>query len=480
VSPALGSYPVPEDYAALLPAFLVAVVPLLLLFVDLFFRGQGALRRSVAVAIAIAGLVAAGVILAEQYPHDYAAFGGAFVQGGFSIVFSEIVIIATIATLMLSIGVGRDDQVAGTTSLLLWSASGAMLMAGAANLMAVFLGLELLSLALYCLCAMSPRRTARESALKYLILSSMASGFLLYGSALMFGATGSVAFVALANAATTPLLALGAGLFLVGVAFKLSLVPFHAWTPDVYEGAPLPVTAFMSIVTKAGTLAVLARFGYAALPAGHATAILAPLWVLAALSMLVGNLAALSQTDMKRLLAYSGIAQVGYIVTAFAGQTAQGLRYAILYLAGYLFMNLGAFAVVALMARDGDAVVGLPRFAGLAYRRPWLAAAMTFFLIGLAGLPPTIGFTGKILILSTAVSAGYAWLAGILIAGTAISAYVYFKIVRVMFAQVDPAHVRDERSRNALPWVAVAVCAVATFALGIVPLTPSNVLPLVK
>ncbi|HEY6234062.1 MAG TPA: NADH-quinone oxidoreductase subunit N [Candidatus Elarobacter sp.] len=480
MSSALGSYPVTADYVALLPAFLVAVVPLLLLFVDLFFRGQGAMRRGVAAGIAIAGLVAAGVILAEQYPHDYAAFGGAFVQGGFSIVFSEIVIVATVATLLLSVGVGRDDQVAGTTSLLLWSASGALLMAGAANLMAVFLGLELLSLALYCLCAMSPRRTARESALKYLILSSMASGFLLYGSALMFGATGSVAFAALATATVTPLLALGAGLFLVGIAFKLSLVPFHAWTPDVYEGAPLPVTAFMSIVTKAGTLAVLARFAYAALPSDHASAILAPLWVLAALSMLVGNLAALAQTDMKRLLAYSGIAQVGYIVTAFAGQTTLGLRYAILYLAGYLFMNMGAFAVIALMARDGDAVVGLPRFAGLAHHRPWLAAAMTFFLIGLAGLPPTIGFTGKILILSTTVSAGYAWLAGILIAGTAISAYVYFKIVRTMFAQTGPAHVRDERSRNALPWVAVAVCAVATFALGLVPLTPSNVLPLVK
>jgi NADH-quinone oxidoreductase subunit N len=151
-----------------------------------------------------------------------------------------------------------------------------------------------------------------------------------------------------------------------------------------------------------------------------------------------------------------------------------------LYLAGYTFMNLGAFAVVALMARDGDAVVGLPRFAGLAYRRPWLAAAMTVFLIGLAGLPPTIGFTGKFLILAATVGAGYAWLAGVLILGTAISAYVYFKVVRIMFAHADPLHVRDERSANPLPWVAVTVCAVATVVLGLVPLTPSNVLPLVK
>ena len=181
---------------------------------------------------------------------------------------------------------------------------------------------------------------------------------------------------------------------------------------------------------------------------------------------------------MKRLLAYSGIAQVGYILTAFAGQTTLGLRYAIFYLAAYTFMNLGAFAVVALMTRDADGAVGVGDFAGLAYRRPWLAAAMTFFLLGLAGLPPTAGFTGKILILASSVGAGYWWLSVLLIAGTAISVYVYFKIVRVMFVRVDVAHVRDERSANPLPWITVAVCAAAVFVLGLFPLTPSNVLPL--
>jgi NADH-quinone oxidoreductase subunit N len=469
------------DYAALLPAFVTACTPLVVLFVDLFFRRGGLVRRGVAVGIALAGLIATGILLAQQYPApSYVAFGGMFVQSGFEIVFGEIIVIATIATLLLSLGIGRDDQVAGTTALVLWSASGALLMAGANNLMLVFLGLELLSLALYCLCAMSARTSARESALKYLILSSMASGFLLYGSALLFGATGSVGFDAIVRAAGSPLLVLGGGLFLIGLAFKLSLVPFHVWTPDVYEGAPLPVTAFMSVVTKAGALAVFARFAYAALPADRANAILVPFWILAALSMLIGNLAALAQTDMKRLLAYSGIAQVGYIVTAFAGQSVLGLRYAIFYLAAYTFMNLGAFAVVALLSKEGDAVVGLDRFAGLAYRRPWLAAAMTFFLLALAGLPPTAGFTGKILILASSSAAGYAWLAGVLILGTAISIYVYIKIVRAMFAHVDLKHVRDERSPNALPWVAVAVCAVATFGLGLYPLAPSNILPLIK
>jgi NADH-quinone oxidoreductase subunit N len=330
------------------------------------------------------------------------------------------------------------------------------------------------------LCALSTRPAARESALKYLILSSMASGVLLYGMALLFGASGSVALGAIAGAHPTFLLELGAGLFLVGIAFKLGLVPFHVWMPDVFEGAPLAVTAFMSVVTKAGALAVLCRFAYGSLPPDVTNAILVPVWAIAALSILIGNLGALAQTDMKRLLAYSGIAQVGYIVVAFAGRTDLGVRYAIFYLAAYTFMNLGAFAVVALLSRDADAVVGVNRFAGLAYRRPWLAAAMTFFVLGLAGLPPTAGFTGKLLILASSVSAGYAWLAGVLILGTAISIYVYFKIVRAMFVRVDAAHVTDERPATVLPWVTVAICAAAVFALGLVPLAPSNVIPLVR
>jgi NADH-quinone oxidoreductase subunit N len=478
LSPTSVNFPTSADFGAILPAAIVALCALVALFFDLLV--PAATRRVLAVLVAAIGLIAAGFVLAQQYGHDVSAFDGAFVQGGFSVVFSEIIVIATLATLAFGLGVGRDDQVAGSTALILWSASGAMLMTGASNLMTIFLGLELLSLGLYCLCAMSPRPTARESALKYLLLSSLASGVLLYGMALLFGASGSVALSAIAGAHVTFMLMLGAGLFLIGLAFKLSLVPFHVWTPDVYEGAPLAVTAFMSVVTKAGALAVLCRFAYGALPHDVANAILVPVWVVAALSILIGNLAALAQTDMKRLLAYSGIAQVGYIVVAFAGQTDLGVRYAIFYLAAYTFMNLGAFAVVALLSRDADAVVGVNRFAGLAYRRPWLAAAMTFFVLGLAGLPPTAGFTGKLLILASSVSAGYAWLAGVLILGTAISIYVYFKIVRAMFVRIDAAHVPDERPATFLPWVTVAICAVMVFALGVVPLAPSNVLPIIR
>ena len=378
--------------------------------------------------------------------------------------------------------IGEEENVASSLALMLWSASGAMLMAGAGNLMTIFLGLELLSLGLYCLCGMSKRPAARESALKYLILSSTASGFMLYGMALFFGATGSVSLAALANPAiaTNPLFLIGTALFLVGIAFKLSLVPFHAWVPDVFQGAPLPITAFMSMATKAGTLAVFARFAYAVSGGPHSAALLFPIAVVAAISMLFGNFAALAQTDMKRLLAYSGIAQVGYIVTAMIGTTAQGLRYAIFYLAAYLFMNIGAFAVVALLSTQKEEGSNIEAFHGLGRRRPILAAAMTFFLLALAGFPPTAGFIGKILILSSAVSAGYAWLAGILILGTAVSLYVYFKIVRMMYERHESKHVIGVTSNAPLAWVSVGVCAIATIVLTFYPVAPSNILPLVK
>ena len=272
---------------------------------------------------------------------------------------------------------------------------------------------------------------------------------------------------------------MGGGMFLIGLAFKLSLVPFHSWAPDVYEGAPLPVTAFMSVATKAAVLAVFARFIYAALPSGVAEKLLLPLWIVAGISMIVGNAGMLAQHDLKRLLAYSGIAQVGYILTAMAGSTPLGLRYAVFYLAAYTFMNLGAFAVAAAISNDGEQGSRLASYEGLAHRRPLLAAAMTVFLLALAGLPPTAGFLGKILILSSSVGAGYVWMAGLLIAGTAISLYAYAKIVFAMYAR--PRHEpHDPKPFVPLAWASVGVCAVAIVVMTFYPLTPSNILPLVK
>jgi NADH-quinone oxidoreductase subunit N len=468
------------DWSALEPAGIVAVSALVVLLADLVARSHA--KRYVSIVLGAAGIVFAAVMCARQYGQSYDAFGGAFVLGGFTVVFEEIVLLAAVGALVLYGTVGREARVGGATALLLWSATGAMLMAGAGNLMVIFLGLELLSLALYCLCGLSDRRSGRESALKYLILSSTASAFMLYGMALLFGATGSVALAAL----TDPALAinamwwLGSCLFLIGIAFKLSLVPFHAWSPDVYEGAPLPVTAFMSVATKAATLAVLARFIYAALPNGAANRLLLPIWIVAGISMIVGNVGMIAQTDLKRLLAYSGIAQIGYMVAALAGGTPLGLRYAIYYLAAYAFMNLGAFAVAGALSGENEEGSHLAGYRGLGRRRPWLAAAMTLFMLALAGLPPTAGFLGKVLILASSVSAGYWWLSALLIVGTAVSLYAYAGVIWAMYSPGEDAPQTGQAVIAPLAWSSAAVCAIALLAMTLYPLTPSNILPLVK
>ena len=466
------------DWSTVIPLFIVGVAALVVLLGDLVSKRS--LPHWMAIAVGIAGLVAAGVYAGTEYGTTHAAFDGGFILSGFAVVFEEVIVVAAILSLLFFGSIGREDRVPGAVALMLWATSGAMLMAGAANLMTIFLGLELLSLALYCLCGLAERPTSRESALKYLILSSTASGLLLFGMALLFGASGDVTLASLTapGVAASPFYWVGGGLFLVGIAFKLSLMPFHLWSPDVYEGAPLPVTAFMSVVTKAGTLAVFARFAYAALPSGTHFALLIPFYAIAGASMVAGNLGMLAQTEMKRLLAYSGIAQAGYIVAALAGGTALGMRYAIYYLVAYLFMNLGAFAVVAAISGDDERASQLQNFHGLGFRRPWLAAAMSFFLLALAGFPPTAGFLGKILILSVNVSSGYVWLAGLLIAGTAISLYAYFKIIRSMYDRHGQAHAPATRNPAAL--AAVAICALLIAVMIFYPYTPSNVLPIVR
>ncbi len=467
------------DWSAVLPVSVVAVAALAVLLGDLFAGRHE--QRYVSIGIGLLGTLAAGILAARQYGHNYDAFFGGFMAGGFTTIFQEIVLIATAGSLILFGAIGPSQRVAGMVAIMLWSACGAMLMAGAANLIMIFLGLELLSLGLYALCGAVDRKTARESALKYLILSSTATGFLLFGFALLFGATGSVRLADFFDPAlaSNPLFWIGSGMFLIGLVFKLSLVPFHTWTPDVFEGAPLPVTAFMSVATKAATLAVFARFIYAALPAGSAGALLLPIWIVAGISMIAGNVGMLAQHDLKRLLGYSSVAQIGYILVALAGGTPQGLRYALYYLVAYAFMNLGAFAVAAAISGDAEEGADIANYRGLGRRRPWLAAAMTVFLFALAGLPPTAGFLGKILILSSSVTSGYTWLAALLIVGTAISLYAYAKVIRAMYGR-EEGEVHDVHPFVPLAWASAALCAFLVIAMAFYPLTPSNVLPLVR
>jgi NADH-quinone oxidoreductase subunit N len=320
-----------------------------------------------------------------------------------------------------------------------------VVMAASNDLITVFLGLELMSLALYVM--VGSRRgqlESNEAALKYFLLGAFASGFLLYGIALIYGATGStnlrgiVAFMSDSPLGRSPLFVTGALLLIVGFGFKVAAVPFHMWTPDAYEGAPTSVTAFMSAGAKAAGFAALLRV------AGTALAVSDIDWRpllsgLAILSMTVGNVTALLQTNVKRMLAYSSIAHAGYVLVALAAGGSQGTAAALFYLAVYSFMNLGAFGILALLGRGQDERVLVSDLAGLGFRQPLLGIAMTVFMISLGGIPPTAGFMGKIYVFGAALDAGLVPLVIIGVLNSVISVFYYLRITVAMYMSEEPA-----------------------------------------
>jgi NADH-quinone oxidoreductase subunit N len=330
-------------------------------------------------------------------------------------------------------------------AMLLTSIGGMSLLASAQNTVALFVGLELLSIPLYVLCATELRREhSLESGLKYLIVGSVGSATLLYGLALIYGATGSTDFGAIAQAlssgslATDPLTLTGIALCVAGLCFKSSVAPFHQWTPDVYEGAPTPVTAFMAVTTKVAALGVFLRFFDVALintqsSWGPALA------VLATITILVGNMGALSQSSLKRMLAYSSVAQAGYMLAGVVVATQLGVAATVFYLAVYLFMNMGAFAVIVAREREtglGDSVSALT---GLGRDRPWLAWPMTISMLALAGIPATAGFVGKFYLIDAAVAGGYTWLGVAIVIGSMISLGYYLPVVAAMWMREAPS-----------------------------------------
>ncbi|MGE5589125.1 MAG: NADH-quinone oxidoreductase subunit N [Bacillota bacterium] len=395
------------------------------------------------------------------------AYAGAFVADRFSLVMNAILLGTALFTVLLST-VRSEEDMSGYLALILWAAMGMMVLAGSGNLMTVFLGLEIFSLALYVNVAFKPRNSAsKEAAFKYLILGSVASGMLLFGSALTYGATGSLSFRGIADAVAASgidglglYMKAGLGLALTGFAFKLALVPFHVWSPDAYEGAPTPVTAFMSVGTKAAAFAGLVRFlagalPPAALPAAVQGKYLLPLWVLAAASMLLGSMAALKQQSLKRLLAYSGMAHAGYLFLALPALTAEGVGAATFYLASYLFFNMGAFAAIEYLGRSGRDGSDLDSWSGVFYSRPGLAMIFSLFLFALTGMPPTSGFTGKLMLALAAVHGGGWFLLTILIISTGISAYAYLRVIGTM-AKKGVAEAPATRDASPAAEVAVA------------------------
>jgi NADH-quinone oxidoreductase subunit N len=355
--------------------------------------------------------------------------------------------------------------------LVLFATAGMTLIVAAADLIVMFLALEILSLSLYVLTGITGRRGSNEAAMKYFLLGAFSSAFFLYGVAMAYGATQSTKLAEIATAlagrtGSMALALLAMAFLIVGFAFKVSAVPFHMWTPDVYQGAPNPVTAFMAAATKVAAFFALMRVLDVALQplSWDWTPVV---WVLAALSIVVGSVLAIAQTDVKRMLAYSSIAHAGFILTGLSAPGAAGIRAAAFYLIAYATMTLGAFGVVMLVAAKGEASTSLGSYQGLYKRSPALAALMSIFLLSLAGIPPTAGFVAKVSVFSAATGAGHWELALVGVIASVAAAFFYLRVIVFMFMREPQGE--SQHDESVLPRLVVALPAALTLVLGVFP-----------
>jgi NADH-quinone oxidoreductase subunit N len=443
----------PNDLLTILPLIVLVTWACLLLLVILFIRKERAWLTPLLAAI---GLVLTLGVSLTQIGRTSTAFGGMVVVDGFASFLFVVVLCTGLAGVAVAfdylkrMGIDRGEYYV----LLLFSISGMMLMAMASDLIIVFLALELLSIPLYVLAGFAqPRIESEESSLKYFLLGAFSTGFLVYGIALIFGATGNTGLAEIiksvnSGSANVVLLAVGAGLVLVGLGFKVAAVPFQMWTPDVYQGAPSAVTAFMAVGAKAGGFAALLRVFVLAFPSLSLN-LVPVLWVVAALTMIVGNVVAIAQTNIKRLLAYSSIAQAGYILMALVPYAngkvaASSVASALFYLVAYAFTSFTAWAVVISLEKTENRGLELSDYAGLAHKHPALAAAMAVSMLSFTGVPPTLGFVGKFYIFSNVIAAGYIGLALIGVLTSLISAYYYLRVVVYMYMRDGEPEVRRE------------------------------------
>ncbi len=459
-----------------LPEVILAAFGTLVMVLDplLGTRRQGWLGVA-----ALIGTYCGGVAAVMSYADAGAAFGGMIAVDGFATFFRLLVCAIGFLTVLGSRNyLEREGLPQGEFyALILFSVMGQALMAASSDLILIFLGLEISSISTYILAGfLRDDSKSSESALKYFFLGSFATAFLLYGVALMYGATGSTKLAAIRHAleakdANFTLATVAAALLFVGLGFKVSAAPFQIWTPDVYQGAPSPVTGFLSTAPKAAAFAVFLRIYFTALPqgpAGPGSIWGSLLWISALLSMTIGNFAALVQTNIKRLLAYSSIAHAGYVLVAFASGTAIGAAAAMFYLAAYAFMNLGAFAVVSHFASRGERYVEIDDYAGLGYRRPFPAAMLTIFLLSLVGIPLTGGFFGKFYIFRAAVNADLIWLAVLGLLNSAVASYYYLKVIVVLYMREPQEEIPLEPLPSSLA-ATLVLAAAATFYLGLFP-----------
>jgi NADH-quinone oxidoreductase subunit N len=425
--------------------------------------------------LTLAALFAATVLTFGIVGQSGVAFAGAISIDSFAAYFELAILIAAMFTVLMSLDYTGERHLPGAEyySLLLFSVLGMMLMATAGDLIIIFLGLETMSLSVYVLAGIARRDPkSNEASIKYFLLGAFSTGFLLYGIALVYGATGTIKLGpihdALASGAmnSNPMLLLGIGMMLIGFGFKVAAVPFHMWTPDVYEGAPTPITAFMAVGVKLAAFAGFLRVflvDLTPLTAQWSSV----LWVITALTMTAGNVIALSQTNIKRMLAYSAIAHAGYLLLGMTAGAGSGGAI-LYYLIAYAFTNLGAFAVVIALERTGAVGNRISDYRGLATTHPMLAAAMAIFLLSLTGVPPTAGFVGKFYLFYAAIHQGYVGLVVIAVLNSAASAYYYLSVMVAMYMQEGGVEVERMSARPALV-AAIGLAAIVTLLIGVYP-----------
>ncbi len=465
-----------SEVLALWPEILLSVTACALLVFDLLTRHD----RKVVLGWACLGVVVLtllGTLLLP--PQGGSIFAGMFLADGYAAFFKVLFLIAAALTVLISLrylddeGIQRGEYYA----LLLFATVGMMFMAGGGDFISIYLGLELMSLSTYVLVGFIRRDGAStEGAVKYFLMGAFTSGILLYGLALLYGLTGSTNLAAVAQSLSglsldNPALVLATILVVVGFGFKIAAVPFHMWAPDTYEGAPTSITAFMSSAVKAAALAALARvFVVALFPSAEIWEVL--WWILAALSMILGNVVAIAQTSLKRMLAYSSISHAGYALIGVVAATQArevGLAGALFYMFVYLFATMGAFSMVILLTHRDFRSDKITDFAGLGRSAPLAAFAYILFFLSLAGIPPTAGFVGKLVVFRAAIESGYVVLAVIGVATSAIAAYYYFMVIKTMF--MEEAAVQPQLSPSRSLALALGIMVVATVLLGLFPAT---------
>lgn len=460
------------ELATILPELVLVLAGCLLVLADAFIPS---LRPRFGV---LAGLACVAALVARwTEPLPGAVWSGALVVDALArfvdtYILVAVLLVSIIADAYLERTRARYGEFYG---LLLWAASGAMVMAKADHLLVVFVGLELLSISLYVLNAFHRESgLSLEAGWKYLVVGAVAAAVLLYGISLLYGVTGSFSLRAVAPIAASgaltgnPLAIAGVALVLAGLGFKLALAPFHAWAPDVYQGSPTPVTAFLSVVPKGAALVVLARIAVAVAPQAVTPKWTSLLAAVAVLSMVIGNLVAIAQRDLKRMLAYSGIAHMGYAVVGIVALGFDGISGMLVYLAAYTVMNIAAFAVVSAFSENEDEPHLLTDLAGQGWERPLLSFVLAVAMFSLAGIPPTAGFVGKFLVFRAAVNAHLVWLALAGVLNSLVSVFYYVRVVFYLYMKPLP----KRAPRFAEPWsvrlVGIA-CAVAIVILGVIP-----------